>query len=374
MKPKLESLIRSLHATPAQALFRSLNSAGWVRTRKEFADLVEVDAGNIYNYLANETLPRRIPAKTDTLRRWGQTIERRTDGRVRVKVWENADGEVEMLIEGVDAAGVAIHPVRVAESARENHRRGSDAGRRACDDLLAALRSLLPEATRRCSARCCAFRIGPEVLRVEHQRGEVAVRASIVGPGRRASDTRSALAAAAIPVLDAPARRGRRGDPTPTVMVGEGHVAPERLTREVARMYGWAPVDVRLAEEVGDDFWEGGRSVVMVNSYERDRTAREACLAHHTARCKGCGMTYFERYGIGAGFMHVHHIHPLHDVDGPYRVDPLRHLVPLCANCHAMAHWNTRVPRTVEELRRLIEQQELKSRPHRPELQSPEEE
>jgi 5-methylcytosine-specific restriction protein A len=37
-----------------------------------------------------------------------------------------------------------------------------------------------------------------------------------------------------------------------------------------------------------------------------------------------------------------------------YELDPLTDLIPLCANCHAMAHFGVDTPRTVAELRRII--------------------
>ena len=37
-----------------------------------------------------------------------------------------------------------------------------------------------------------------------------------------------------------------------------------------------------------------------------------------------------------------------------YQLDPISDLVPLCANCHAMAHQGVGTPRTVAELRRII--------------------
>lgn len=44
-------------------------------------------------------------------------------------------------------------------------------------------------------------------------------------------------------------------------------------------------------------------------------------------------------YGeVGKGFIHVHHIVPLHELGGTYKVDYKKDLVPVCPNCHAMLH------------------------------------
>jgi 5-methylcytosine-specific restriction protein A len=90
---------------------------------------------------------------------------------------------------------------------------------------------------------------------------------------------------------------------------------------------------------------------VLVNQYERDRVARDACLKRHGFRCAVCEMSFEERYGdIGKDFIHVHHKKPLAACREAYRIDPARDLVPVCPNCHAMLHTSD-PPWTVEELR-----------------------
>ena len=60
-------------------------------------------------------------------------------------------------------------------------------------------------------------------------------------------------------------------------------------------------------------------------------------------------------YGeIGADFIHVHHTVPASQLGNNYQLDPLTDLVPLCANCHAMAHYGVSTARTEVELRRAI--------------------
>jgi hypothetical protein len=43
-------------------------------------------------------------------------------------------------------------------------------------------------------------------------------------------------------------------------------------------------------------FLEGGRGAVLVNRFERDPSARMACIAHHGMRCSVCGMSFGERH------------------------------------------------------------------------------
>jgi 5-methylcytosine-specific restriction protein A len=94
-------------------------------------------------------------------------------------------------------------------------------------------------------------------------------------------------------------------------------------------------------DEVADSeaFTEGAVTQVLVNRYERDPTARRRCLDHHGAVCVVCRTDYEDIYGsAGAGLIHVHHLVPLHEVGGEYRVDPVKDLVPVCPNCHTVLH------------------------------------
>jgi predicted HNH restriction endonuclease len=84
---------------------------------------------------------------------------------------------------------------------------------------------------------------------------------------------------------------------------------------------------------------EGARLQVEVNIYERSLAARKRCMAHYGATCTICGFDFEATYGeVGTGFIHVHHIIPLSEVDESYVVDPVRDLRPVCPNCHAMIH------------------------------------
>ncbi|NKX56322.1 HNH endonuclease [Arthrobacter mobilis] len=78
---------------------------------------------------------------------------------------------------------------------------------------------------------------------------------------------------------------------------------------------------------------------VLANRYERDLQARHACMEHHGTSCSACGFNFEAVYGeLGHGFIHVHHVVPAALLGPAYELDPITDLVPLCANCHAMAH------------------------------------
>ena len=84
---------------------------------------------------------------------------------------------------------------------------------------------------------------------------------------------------------------------------------------------------------------EGSKKTVTVNSYERNSVARKACIAHYGAKCSVCGIDFSKTYGkIGEGFIHVHHLVELATIKEEYKVHPVRDLRPVCPNCHAMLH------------------------------------
>jgi predicted HNH restriction endonuclease len=94
-----------------------------------------------------------------------------------------------------------------------------------------------------------------------------------------------------------------------------------------------------LPEEVPEDLWEGAKRAVKVNAFERNADARLACIEHHGTKCIACGFDFGEAYGEEfAGLIHVHHLIPLSDIGERYKIDPIKDLVPVCANCHAIIH------------------------------------
>lgn len=105
---------------------------------------------------------------------------------------------------------------------------------------------------------------------------------------------------------------------------------------------------------------EGAARQITRNIFERNPTLRRACIAHYTAKdgrlaCQACDMDFASIYGgdIGAGFIHIHHLDPLGNA-AQRETDPLRDLVPLCPNCHAMVH-KTDPPLTPAALRKRME-------------------
>lgn len=99
---------------------------------------------------------------------------------------------------------------------------------------------------------------------------------------------------------------------------------------------------------------EGSKLQVMVNRYERDRRNRAAALAIHGHACMACRVELGDRYGATAsGLIEVHHTTPVSRLGPNYIIDPRTDLVPLCPNCHAVAHRRS-PPYTLHELRLLM--------------------
>ncbi|MBU1405163.1 MAG: HNH endonuclease [Proteobacteria bacterium] len=101
--------------------------------------------------------------------------------------------------------------------------------------------------------------------------------------------------------------------------------------------------------------FEGAKKSIIVNVYERDPSARKACINHWGAKCIVCGFDFESAYGeIGKGFIHVHHLVPLSSIGKRYKIDPIKELRPICPNCHSMIHRERKKILTVEALRKVL--------------------
>lgn len=101
---------------------------------------------------------------------------------------------------------------------------------------------------------------------------------------------------------------------------------------------------------------EGTKKEVVVNAYERNIKARKICIEHYGTKCQVCGFDFAETYGSDyEGLIEVHHIISISSIQSEYTVDPIKDLIPLCANCHTAIHKkiNNRCL-TVDELRKRI--------------------
>jgi predicted HNH restriction endonuclease len=99
---------------------------------------------------------------------------------------------------------------------------------------------------------------------------------------------------------------------------------------------------------------EGRKRLVLHASYERSQKNRREAIKIHGTTCAVCTFNFDQTYGedYADGYIQIHHIKPLSEYEGA--VDPATDLVPLCANCHAMAHRRRETVASIEELKDLI--------------------
>ncbi|WP_418936327.1 HNH endonuclease [Lautropia mirabilis] len=67
-----------------------------------------------------------------------------------------------------------------------------------------------------------------------------------------------------------------------------------------------------------------------------------------------CGTDMAERYGpVAEGLIEVHHIVPVSEVGPGYIINPKSDLVPLCPDCHSVAHRRS-PPYSIKELQSML--------------------
>lgn len=100
---------------------------------------------------------------------------------------------------------------------------------------------------------------------------------------------------------------------------------------------------------------EGAPKSELLTKYERSHLNRSLCLAYYGYNCKACGINLKDKYGdIARDFIHVHHLNPISE-SGIIEPDPIKYFVPLCPNCHSIAHLKN-PPLTVEEIQIILKE------------------
>jgi predicted HNH restriction endonuclease len=119
---------------------------------------------------------------------------------------------------------------------------------------------------------------------------------------------------------------------------------------------GWT-IGLRSTElemDVETNAIEGQEQLVLSRRYERSSINRRMAIEMHGRTCIVCQFSFSSSYGSIAGdYVEIHHLVPVSFLDGPTPVSPKEDLVPLCSNCHRMAHrrWP---PYSPEELREAL--------------------
>lgn len=120
---------------------------------------------------------------------------------------------------------------------------------------------------------------------------------------------------------------------SPNVLLNKN--AFEGKMQDVFQLYYDFLGDKKAEEELK----EGEKVSKHIEGFERNPKARRICLEYYGYKCQVCGFDFEKMYGeIGKGFIEVHHINPLSNIDESHTVDPIKDLAPLCSNCHSMIH------------------------------------
>lgn len=137
---------------------------------------------------------------------------------------------------------------------------------------------------------------------------------------------------------------------------------PSRFKFAVGKDIAAVEDTLRTEDEAGGDLeddyipeTEGKRLLIKHITYERSRKNRARAIAIHGALCAACGFDFNKVYGAdyARNFIEVHHYRSITELDGEV-VNPETDLIPLCANCHRMAHRLRGRVLTLEEIKRLL--------------------
>ena len=104
-----------------------------------------------------------------------------------------------------------------------------------------------------------------------------------------------------------------------------------------------------------ESYAEGTKKKKYVTYYERRPENRKQAIKIHGMTCKGCNFNFEKHYGSqGKGFIHVHHIEPVSQLEKPKKINVKTDLTVLCPNCHAMVHRFRNKTLSIAELKKII--------------------
>lgn len=129
---------------------------------------------------------------------------------------------------------------------------------------------------------------------------------------------------------------------------------------EIAKRIKTVLYDINWDEETQQEeiveHTEGKKKIYYTTRYERNAKNRESAIRIHGTKCMICGFDYGEKYGeLGKGYIEVHHIKPLSELDEEVVIDPEKDLICVCSNCHRMIHRFKNYMVSVEELKQIVE-------------------
>lgn len=128
------------------------------------------------------------------------------------------------------------------------------------------------------------------------------------------------------------------------------------VSEELPKQVDWVIDDYNPENFDGEK--EGLKKLRIHVTYERSKKNRDAAIEIHGTICKACGFDFNAFYGqdLARSYIEIHHTTSITELEGK-KIDPRLDLVPLCSNCHRMAHRGKGSILTVEEIQEHIEKQ-----------------
>lgn len=138
-----------------------------------------------------------------------------------------------------------------------------------------------------------------------------------------------------------------------TEMPYENDSEDKELTRVIILL---VEMMLSLVDYKVEGFSEGSKEEVISRKYERNPINRTICLNAKGYTCQICGFNFEEKYGDKAKMIiEVHHITPVSTIGDNYVIDPINDLIPICPNCHTLAH-KKNPPYTPNEIKQMIKE------------------
>jgi len=132
------------------------------------------------------------------------------------------------------------------------------------------------------------------------------------------------------------------------------YIDTDEWQKEIDRVINQELIEIYPDDIEDKNLFEGAKKQITVNAYERNSQARKECIEHYGYICQICDFDFEKVYGdIGKGFIHVHHIVDISTIGENYKIDPIKDLIPVCPNCHAMLH-KRKPAYSIKEIKDLI--------------------
>ncbi len=139
----------------------------------------------------------------------------------------------------------------------------------------------------------------------------------------------------------------------------EDHALTEHLLQTWIERFFTCVIAICPLEELQENeevlgYPEGAITKILVNRYERNLVNRALCIRYHGCICKVCNVPLESVYGnLAKDFIHIHHVTPVSAIGDNYHINPIKDLVPVCPNCHAMLH-RSNPPMELSKLKEII--------------------